>query len=42
MRIKQGTFSSLHDLTDNEIKKQSRYCLDNAWSVSVELTTTSG
>ncbi len=38
MRIKQGTFSTLPDLTDDEIKKQIQYCLENGWSVSVEFT----
>jgi ribulose-bisphosphate carboxylase small chain len=38
MRIKQGTFSTLPDLNDDEIKAQIQYCLDNGWSVSVEYT----
>ncbi len=38
MRIKQGTFSTLPDLTDDEIKKQIQYILDQEWSVSVEYT----
>ena len=38
MRITQGTFSYLPDLTDDEIKAQVQYCLDNGWPVSVEYT----
>ena len=38
MRITQGTFSYLPDLTDEEIKAQIQYCLDNNWPVSVEYT----
>lgn len=38
MRITQGTFSSLPDLTDGEITEQVRYALDNGWPLSVEFT----
>ena len=38
MRITQGTFSFLPDLTDEEITKQIQYALDNAWPCSVEFT----
>lgn len=38
MRITQGTFSYLPDLTDDEIKAQIRYCLDNGWAISLEYT----
>jgi ribulose-bisphosphate carboxylase small chain len=38
MRIKQGTFSTLPDLTDDEIKAQIQYCIDQEWAVSVEFT----
>ncbi len=38
MRITQGTFSYLPDFTDEEIKAEVRYCLDNGWAVSVEHT----
>ncbi|HEY5878818.1 MAG TPA: ribulose bisphosphate carboxylase small subunit, partial [Nakamurella sp.] len=38
MRITQGTFSYLPDLTDEEIVKQIEYCLDNGWPLSVEFT----
>ncbi|GGT67263.1 MULTISPECIES: ribulose bisphosphate carboxylase small subunit [Actinomadura] len=38
MRITQGTFSSLPDLTDEEIAKQIAYALDQGWPCSVEFT----
>ncbi|KWW99472.1 ribulose bisphosphate carboxylase small subunit [Carbonactinospora thermoautotrophica] len=38
MRITQGTFSYLPDLTDEEIEKQIQYALDNGWALSVEFT----
>ena len=38
MRITQGAFSFLPDLTDDEIRAQLEYCLDNKWAVSVEYT----
>ena len=38
MRVTQGTFSYLPDLTDDEIRAQVQYCLDNDWPVSVEWT----
>jgi ribulose-bisphosphate carboxylase small chain len=38
MRITQGTFSFLPDLTDAEIEAQVEYCLSNAWALSVEYT----
>jgi ribulose-bisphosphate carboxylase small chain len=38
MRITQGTFSFLPDLTDRQISAQVQYCLDNAWAVNVEFT----
>jgi ribulose-bisphosphate carboxylase small chain len=38
MRITQGTFSYLPDLTDDEIKAQIQYCLNNGWAISVEHT----
>ena len=38
MRITQGTFSFLPDLTDDQIRAQVQYCLDNGWPVSVECT----
>ncbi len=38
MRITQGQFSFLPDLTDAEIKKQIDYALEQGWSVAVEHT----
>ncbi len=38
MRITQGTFSFLADLTDEEITKQIQYALDNEWPLAVEFT----
>lgn len=38
MRITQGTFSYLPDLTDEEIGKQVQYALDQGWPLSVEFT----
>ena len=38
MRITQGTFSYLPDFTEDEIKAQVRYCLDNGWAFSIEHT----
>ena len=38
MRITQGTFSFLPELTDEQITKQVAYCLDNEWAVNVEYT----
>ncbi|HVC30165.1 MAG TPA: ribulose bisphosphate carboxylase small subunit [Steroidobacteraceae bacterium] len=38
MRLTQGTFSFLPDLTDEQIAKQIDYCLGNGWAVSVEYT----
>ena len=38
MRITQGTFSFLPDLTDDQIRKQVQYCIDNGWAVSIEFT----
>ena len=38
MRITQGTFSYLPDFTDEEIKAEVRYCLDNDWAFSIEHT----
>src|SRR5512142_1644342 len=38
MRITQGTFSFLPDLTDEEIAEQVEYCLSQGWPVSVEHT----
>ena len=38
MRITQGTFSFLPDLTDKEIQAQVDYALKQSWAVSVEYT----
>lgn len=38
MRLTQGTFSFLPDLTDEQIRAQIEYCLRNGWAVSVEYT----
>ena len=38
MRITQGAFSFLADLTDEQIRKQVEYCLANRWPVNVEFT----
>lgn len=38
MRITQGTFSFLPDLTDAQITKQIEYCLDRNWAVGIEYT----
>lgn len=38
MRITQGTFSYLPDLSDEQITAQIQYCLDNGWALSVEYT----
>ncbi|OLT11818.1 ribulose 1,5-bisphosphate carboxylase small subunit [Pseudonocardia sp. CNS-139] len=38
MRITQGTFSHLPDLSDEEITAQIRYALGNGWPLSVEFT----
>jgi ribulose-bisphosphate carboxylase small chain len=38
MRITQGTFSYLPDLTDDEITAQVQYALDQGWPLAVEFT----
>jgi ribulose-bisphosphate carboxylase small chain len=38
MRVTQGTFSFLPDLTDEQIESQIRYALGNGWAISVEYT----
>jgi len=38
MRLTQGTFSFLPDLTDAQIRAQIEYCLAQGWAVSVEHT----
>jgi ribulose-bisphosphate carboxylase small chain len=38
VRITQGTFSFLPELTDEQIARQIEYCLGNGWAVSLEYT----
>jgi len=38
MRITQGTFSHLPDLTDDEIRAQVTCAIDRGWAVAVEFT----
>ena len=38
MRLTQGTFSFLPDLTDEQIKKQVEYCLDQGRAIGIEYT----
>ncbi len=38
MRLTQGAFSFLPDLTDDEIRAQLEYCLDHKWAVAIEYT----
>jgi ribulose-bisphosphate carboxylase small chain len=38
MRLTQGTFSFLPELTDEQITKQIEYCLGKGWALSVEYT----
>jgi ribulose-bisphosphate carboxylase small chain len=38
MRITQGTFSFLPELTDEQIVKQISYALDHDWPISIEYT----
>jgi len=36
MRVTQGAFSFLPDLTDEEIVKQFEYCLGKGWAINLE------
>ncbi len=38
MRLNQGTFSHLPDFTDEEIKAQIQYAIDNGWAIAIEMT----
>ncbi|WP_036264698.1 ribulose bisphosphate carboxylase small subunit [Methylocapsa aurea] len=38
MRITQGCFSFLPDLTDDQIRAQVQYCIDKGWAVNIEYT----
>ena len=38
MRLTQGTFSFLPDLTDEQISKQIAYAIKNKWAINIEYT----
>src|SRR5260370_24589710 len=38
MRLTQGCFSFLPDLTDEQISRQVQYCLEKGWAVNIEFT----
>jgi ribulose-bisphosphate carboxylase small chain len=38
MKVTQGQFSFLPDLTDAEIKLQVQYALDQGWALAIEYT----
>lgn len=38
MRITQGAFSFLPDLSDDQITAQVEYCLNNDWAIGIEYT----
>jgi len=38
MKLTQGTFSFLPDLSDDQIRGQIEYCLEKKWAVSIEHT----
>jgi ribulose-bisphosphate carboxylase small chain len=38
VRLTQGAFSFLPDLTDEQIKMQIEYCISQGWSVNIEWT----
>ena len=38
MRVTQGTFSFLPDLSDEQIAAQVRYALDRGWAIALEHT----
>jgi ribulose-bisphosphate carboxylase small chain len=38
MRVTQGAFSFLPDLTDEQIKKQIEYCISKGYAVNLEFT----
>ena len=38
MKLTQGAFSFLPDLTDEQITKQIQYALDKSWAISIEYT----
>jgi ribulose-bisphosphate carboxylase small chain len=40
MRLTQGTFSFLPDLTDEQIRRQLEFALGRGWAISIEHTRT--
>lgn len=38
MRVTQGTFSFLPDLSDDQVRAQVEYCLAQDWALSIEYT----
>ena len=38
MKLTQGAFSFLPDLTDEQVTKQIQYSIDKSWAVSIEFT----
>lgn len=38
MKVTQGAFSFLPDLTDEQISAQVEYCLGNEWAIGIEYT----
>jgi ribulose-bisphosphate carboxylase small chain len=38
MKLTQGAFSFLPDLTDEQVTKQIQYMIDKSWAVSIEFT----
>jgi ribulose-bisphosphate carboxylase small chain len=38
MKLTQGTFSFLPDLTDEQILRQIEYCVSKGWSINIEYT----
>ena len=38
MRVTQGSFSFLPDLSDAQISAQVEYCLGNEWAIGIEYT----
>lgn len=38
MRVTQGAFSFLPDLTDEQIRKQIEYCISKGYAVNIEFT----
>jgi len=38
MKLTQGCFSFLPDLTDEQITKQIQYSIDKSWAISIEYT----